>query len=106
MGQKAIHIRLKRALLIPMIQCEIRQPITKKVCLLIMVFPAVIGTLLTLFLTWEFPSGQDYFGALGAINFGLCLTDFIYIFYILKAPRHAYVEEDRNGCKILIKQTF
>ena len=106
MTGRKVPIRFERSLLIPNIQCVIRQPISKRMYLIVTALPAMLGTFLTVILTFEFPSGQDYFGALGAINFGLSLTDIIYFFKLINAPRNAYVEDDQYGCRILIKQTL
>lgn len=73
---------------------------------MVMSTPAFLGTILTIGLTGFMPSGMDYFGTMGAINFGLCAADFIYILNLLNAPRHAVIEDDQDGCKILVRQTY
>lgn len=99
------HIRWDRSIMLPVLNCHFKHPISKRLCIVVMATPAVIGTVLTFALTWVFPSEMDYFATVGALNFGLSAADFIYIINLVKAPHNAFVEDDQDGCKILVKQS-
>ncbi|WEG12031.1 DUF3267 domain-containing protein [Pullulanibacillus sp. KACC 23026] len=101
--RKKTIFQWNRTLILPSLRFN--QLLSKRLCLMVMIFPALIGTVLTIVLTWAFPSGMDYFGTYGALNFGISAIDFLYIINLLKAPHQSYIEDDQNGCKILIKQT-
>ncbi len=99
------HITWDRSMWLPSLNFHYRKPISKRLGIIAMATPAFLGTVLTIGMTWIFPSGMDYFGTVGALNFGLSAADFIYILNLVKAPHHAFVEDDHGGCRILVKQS-
>lgn len=103
---KRAYLTINHSIMLPVLNCHFKHPISKRLCLLVMATPALIGTVLSFGLTWFFPSDMDYFGTVGALNFGLSAADFIYIINLLKAPHNSFVEDDQDGCRILIKQTY
>lgn len=105
-GKKARVYFEKSGMFLPLIRFVILGPVKRRLAILVMAFPVIVFTALMMTLTILFPSEIHYFSTMGALNFGFSVMDLIYLAYIMKAPAEAYVEDDTDGCKILIKQTF
>ncbi|WP_376846186.1 DUF3267 domain-containing protein [Camelliibacillus cellulosilyticus] len=103
-GRKA-RLSIEKASALPMIHCNIKGAVSKRIYMVATISPAIIGTILMIAMAYVTPSAINYFAVSGSINFGLSVSDFLYLSYLLSAPSHAIVEEDRDGCRILIKQS-
>lgn len=91
---------------IPMIYTNIPGTISKHLSIIMVSFPSVIITVVIFASAFKFPSMVYYLSLAGALNFGLCMKDFVYLVHLTKAPANALIEDDRDGCKILIKQAY
>ncbi|WP_234978427.1 DUF3267 domain-containing protein [Bacillus tuaregi] len=89
-------------LVMPVIQIQIIEPISKWQYILTLILPFILinGFLFTA--CWIFNNYVHYFTILLAFHIGLCVSDFIYIKNVLKAPNRAYIEENENGFEILV----
>jgi hypothetical protein len=83
--------------------CDITGVIPKRLYMVVILFPLIFMTVGLSILTLCFPNGIDYYLITGTVNFGISTTDLLYFVYIISAPRHAIIEDDRDGCHILIK---
>lgn len=88
---------------IPTIYCNKPDAIPKWLSLFSVAFPLIVINLLTIVLALWFPQQMHYFSIVGAINFGLSMTDILYIALLLKAPAHSYIEDDQDRINILIR---
>jgi hypothetical protein len=87
----------------PILYCDVRDAVSRNLMITVVTSPAVIITLAVLIGALTNPQYIHYFSFIGAINFGLCVTDFIYLSFLLKVPQHSYVENFRDGFHILIR---
>ncbi|HEX7064772.1 MAG TPA: DUF3267 domain-containing protein [Bacillales bacterium] len=89
----------------PILFCDPSGPISRNLSIVCVAFPGVAITVLSLMVAPMIPLFFHYIAVASSINFGLAVTDFIYLSYLIKAPSHAYVEDFREGFHILV-QTF
>ncbi|TCP29277.1 putative zincin peptidase [Scopulibacillus darangshiensis] len=91
---------------IPIIYTNIPGTTSKRLAIIMSVFPGVVITAVIFVAASQFPSMLYYLSFAGALNFGISMKDFVYLTHLAKAPTHAYIEDDRDDCRILIKQTL
>ncbi|MFC7391676.1 DUF3267 domain-containing protein [Scopulibacillus cellulosilyticus] len=89
----------------PYIHCNIPGTLSKWRSIIVIACPAIVVTLGVLILTIVFPEHLHYFSLIGAINFGISVADFVYLNNLIKAPANAFIEDGRDGCTILVKQS-
>ncbi|MFD2703966.1 DUF3267 domain-containing protein [Salibacterium lacus] len=80
------------------------RPVTRNYYIGAMIFPACIINVGAAAGAFLFPSLMHYFVLVFSFNSGLAVYDLIYIKQLLGAPRHCYIEQNRNGLDILVKQ--
>ncbi|MEH7222680.1 DUF3267 domain-containing protein [Bacillus sp. JJ1566] len=88
--------------IIPIVSTRSKHPLSKSFIIFVMGTPFLFITILTLGSCIVFPGYIHYFSIIAAINFGLCVPDFIYLGQFIKAPRSCTVEEIDDGYDILI----
>ncbi|WP_088102681.1 DUF3267 domain-containing protein [Halalkalibacter urbisdiaboli] len=88
----------------PVMTLSLCTPLTKKLYVISLLMPVIVITSCTSLASIAFPTYLPLFSILAAVNFGLCFYDFIYVSYILKAPRQSYVTNHSEGVHILVKQ--
>ncbi|WP_100406541.1 DUF3267 domain-containing protein [Bacillus solitudinis] len=88
----------------PIMTLKLCTPISKKVYLISLLMPVFVLTLASGIASIVYPSYLPLFSVLASINFGLCFYDFIYVSYVLKAPKQCFVEDYSEGVHILVKQ--
>ncbi|MGG3926791.1 DUF3267 domain-containing protein [Metabacillus fastidiosus] len=78
---------------------------TKKLYMLLsLMTPFITVTTLFTILGFHFPSYIHYFCIATAFHIGICISDFIFIKQILKAPRKCYIEEFEDSFEVLINK--
>lgn len=103
-GMKATMRLEKGMAIVPKMHCETCNPISRNLYLIAALSPAVVITAVAIGFSITMPAYVSFFSILAAINLGLSFSDFIYASQVLKAPRHAFVEDRSEGFHILIKQ--
>lgn len=89
----------------PVLFCHIKSPVSRNLAIICIGFPIVAISLLSLIAVFLNPDYLHYFSSVGSLNFGLSMSDCLYISYIMKAPSQTYVEDNRDGFHILV-QTY
>ena len=102
-GLKAT-MKFEKGTMIPMMRCETCSPISRNLFLIAALSPAVIITVAAIVASVYMPTYVSFFSILAAINLGFSFSDFIYASQVLRAPKHAYVEDRSEGFHILIKR--
>ncbi|MEH7238389.1 DUF3267 domain-containing protein [Bacillus sp. JJ1562] len=88
--------------IIPIVSTRSKHSLSKPFIIFVMGTPFLFITALMLCACVVFPGYIHYFSIIAAINFGLCVPDFIYLGQFIKAPRSCTVEEIEDGYDILI----
>lgn len=65
-------------------------------------FPSFLITVPMIIASLTFPAYMHYFTMLAALNIGVSITDFIYLYLFFKAPKKCYIENFDGGFDILI----
>jgi len=102
-GYKA-SLTIERTGILPRMYCVISGAIPKRVYFLGMLFPLIFVTSVLSLLSVLFSTGILYYSVIGTINFGLGVCDLLCMVRLVSAPKHAFIEEDRDSLRILIKQ--
>ncbi len=102
-GLKAT-MKFEKGTMIPMMRCETCSPISRNLFLIAALSPAVIITVAAIVASVYMPTYVSFFSILAAINLGFSFSDFLYASQVLRAPKHAYVEDRSEGFHILIKR--
>ncbi len=102
MTRKKLAFSFKWMYGIPFISKRSKKSLSKPFMILVMVTPFLFLTTLMIVACMAFPGYIHYFSIVAAINFGLCVPDFIYLSQFIKAPRSCTVEEIEDGYDILI----
>ncbi|HET7578722.1 MAG TPA: DUF3267 domain-containing protein [Bacillales bacterium] len=87
----------------PVLFCDWPGPISRNAAIISVAFPLIGITGLSFAAASMMPEVFPYISVIATINFGLSITDCIYISFLLKAPVDAYVEDFRDGFHILIR---
>ncbi|MGY4690488.1 DUF3267 domain-containing protein [Salibacterium sp. K-3] len=80
------------------------KPVSRNFYIGAMLFPGCLINIGAAAGAFLFPSFMHYFVLLLSFNSGLAVYDYIYVKQLLGAPRHCYIEQNRNGMDILLKQ--
>jgi hypothetical protein len=99
---KKVHTKIKRRGLFPIITIKHCGLLTKSTAILTVLAPIVFFSSILLFLGIMYPTYIHYFSILAAINIGICVSDLLYSYQIIKAPRKCMFEETNGGYDILI----
>ncbi|GGH88096.1 asparagine N-glycosylation enzyme membrane subunit Stt3 [Pullulanibacillus pueri] len=103
-GKKA-DLVIERNRWFPIVYCQIKGPISKYLAIISLGCPAIVVTFIMILLALIFPSQMNEYAFIGAINFGLSVFDILYLLHLFSAPTHAFIEDDRDCCRILIKES-
>ncbi|RYG72859.1 DUF3267 domain-containing protein [Lentibacillus lipolyticus] len=79
--------------------------VSKKASLLAAVSPTLLITVPGVMAAYFFSDYYVYFLIFTSIHIGMTFTDFLYILYISKAPKGAYIENSNNEIAILVKSS-
>ncbi|MFS0862516.1 DUF3267 domain-containing protein [Fredinandcohnia sp. 179-A 10B2 NHS] len=99
---KRITIILKWYGAVPVISTRSKYSLSKPFITGVLLTPCLVLTFLLLGACILFPGYIHYFTIAAAINFGLCVPDFIYLKQIIRAPKSCLIEEIEDGYDILI----
>ncbi|MFT4416722.1 DUF3267 domain-containing protein [Fredinandcohnia humi] len=103
MSGKRIMINVKwKYGIVPFVSTRSKRSLSRPFAILVLITPFLFITCLTLGMCVVFPGYIHYFTIAAAINFGLCVPDFIYLSQFVKAPKSCLVEEIEDGYDILI----
>ncbi|MFD1739116.1 DUF3267 domain-containing protein [Bacillus salitolerans] len=101
---KKVHVRLKRRGFLPIITIKHCQLLSKQTAIFSVLSPLLTITTVLIILIMFFPSYIHYFSILLALNLGVCVTDLLYSYQFMKAPKRCYMEESNGGYDILIQK--
>ncbi|OZM58151.1 hypothetical protein CIB95_00815 [Lottiidibacillus patelloidae] len=82
----------------------IDEKVSKNKTMFSMLLPFISITITAIIGSVMFPNFFHYFSIFSSINFGLSVIDLLFLFQLLKAPRHAYIENSDVGIDILVNQ--
>ncbi|MFZ4451857.1 DUF3267 domain-containing protein [Salibacterium aidingense] len=88
----------------PLLLLKFTKPVARNFYIASMMFPGLVINLSALAGALVFPSFMHYFVLVFSFNTGLAVYDFIYVKQLLGAPRHCFIEQNKNGMDILLKQ--
>ncbi|WP_246041648.1 DUF3267 domain-containing protein [Robertmurraya kyonggiensis] len=98
-----IRKRIERKFMFfPSIQIKAHEPISKHLFLIALLLPFVTLTVILVSLCFILPHYVHYIAILLAYQTGISVPDLVRALNILKAPKHAYIEENEDGFEILV----
>ena len=104
-SRKKVKMKFKRLFFFcPVLSIRCCQSIPKKLSMIVYATPFFIVTSVILSASFMYPEYIHYFSIIGAINLGLCVTDFICINQFIKAPKMCVIEEIDDGFDILLHE--
>ncbi|GAA0438338.1 hypothetical protein GCM10008983_14080 [Lentibacillus halophilus] len=103
MNKQAKLIYKQNMLLFSNINYYTKKYVSKNVSLLAALAPTLLITIPGMIAAYSFSDYYVYFLIFTSIHIGMTFTDFLYILYIAKAPKEAYIENSNNEIAILIK---
>lgn len=86
----------------PFIEVKVQEPIAKHLFLFALLMPFLSITLLLAISCFIFSHYIHYITILMAYQIGLSVPDISCAFNVLKAPKHAFIEENDDGIEILV----
>lgn len=88
----------------PTFSIKVKEPISKRLFLLALLTPIVIGSSFLLFCALLYPSYAHYFTILLSLHIGICVSDIISLKNVMNSPQKCFVEENEDGFEILISK--
>lgn len=104
MNKQARLIYKRDALLFPIVNYYTKKYLSKKASLFAAMAPTLLITVPGVAATFLFSDFYVYFLIFTSVHTALTFTDFIYIRYIVKAPKRSYIENSNNEITILISK--
>ncbi|MCK0473950.1 DUF3267 domain-containing protein [Halalkalibacter sp. APA_J-10(15)] len=101
-GKKA-SITCKFVMFLPLTSIKLYEPISRNLYVLSLITPAILLTMVGAFLSIMYPTYVAFISILTSVHFGLIFFDFVYLSYIVKAPKRSLVENHPEGFHILLK---
>ncbi|WP_078548952.1 DUF3267 domain-containing protein [Litchfieldia alkalitelluris] len=100
---KKVKFSIERLFLgFPILSARHECMLTKRMIIIVLLTPFLFITGLMLYACSLFPQNIHYFTIIAAVHLGLCVSDFICLKQVIKAPRSCIVEEIEDGYDILI----
>lgn len=104
-GFKKIKVKMNMfSRFFPTFKIEFSYSVAKPLKIISILAPTLFITIPLVIASIYFPEYMHYVSIIAAVNIGLSVTDFIYVYILIKAPRHCFVEETNNSFDILIQQ--
>ncbi|MFC4322155.1 DUF3267 domain-containing protein [Litchfieldia salsa] len=101
--RKQVKITIERTIfMLPVISVRPKCLLSKPLIMLVLITPFVSVTGFMLYGCALFPQYIHYFTIIIAVHLGICVSDFILLKQLFKAPRACIVEEIDNGYDVLI----
>lgn len=88
---------------LPVFNYYTQNHLTKKASLLVALAPSILITVPGLIGSYLFSEVYVYILLFTCTHIGISFIDFLYVIHILKAPKHAFIENGNNGIDILLK---
>ena len=85
---------------------KMKDPVSKKYFLFTLLTPFSFITILLFVCTISYPAYAHYFTILLSVHFGICVSDFITLWNLLKSPQKCLVEKSEDGFEILIPKCW
>jgi hypothetical protein len=101
---KKVKTKIKRRGLFPIITIKHCELLSKPVALLTILAPIMFFSIILLTFSILYPAYIHYVSILVAINIGICVSDLLYSYQILKAPRKCMLEENNGGYDIILHE--
>lgn len=102
--KKRIKVLYKtKSWIIPVFNYYTKYHLTKKASLLVTIAPTLLITIPAIVASWVYADYYVYILLFTAVHIGISFLDILYVSYIIKAPKRAYIENSNNGFDILIK---
>ncbi|WP_174616206.1 DUF3267 domain-containing protein [Virgibacillus ihumii] len=103
MNKRAKLVFKRKNKLFPIINYYTKKHLTKKASIVVAIAPTMFLTIPGLMGSFLFVHYHVYFLIFTAFHIGITLTDFLYVFNIVKAPKHSYIESTDDEISILVK---
>ncbi len=84
--------------------CHIPNALSRRLSIVTVLSPILFLTIVCIAGSWFSPEHMHYFVIFASINIGLSVYDLIYVIQLIKAPKHAFIEDHNNGFHILINK--
>ncbi|ALX48706.1 DUF3267 domain-containing protein [Lentibacillus amyloliquefaciens] len=104
MNKQARLIYKRNTLLFPIVNYYTKKYLSKKVSLFAAMAPTLLITIPSVAATFLFSDFYVYFLIFTSVHTALTFTDFLYIRYIVKAPKSSYIENSNNEITILVNK--
>ncbi|WP_158737578.1 DUF3267 domain-containing protein [Alteribacillus sp. YIM 98480] len=88
----------------PTIMMKFTKPVGRNFYVAAMLFPTLFINFASFLGAITFPPYMYYFLLVFSFNTGLAVYDFIYLKQLYGAPRECFIEQNKNGIDILLKQ--
>ncbi|WP_456276029.1 DUF3267 domain-containing protein [Bacillus sp. AK128] len=99
---KKVKTKIVRRGLFPIITIKHCELLSKPLALLTILAPLTLFTFLLTVFSMMYPVYIHYVSILMAINIGICVSDIVYSYHIVKAPRKCMLEENNGGYDIIL----
>src|SRR5699024_1756358 len=103
MNKRARLIYQRHTIFFPIINYYTKKQLTKKVSLLAASAPTLFITIPSVAAAYLYSEYYVYFLILTSAHAAMTFTDFLYIYYIAKAPKRSIIENRNNEMTILIQ---
>jgi hypothetical protein len=95
-------VQIKKKWFFPSVSVKYCELLSKPAAVLTVLAPLFFFSTILLGGSLMFPQYTHYFTILAAINIGICVSDLLYSYQFMKAPRKCMLEENNGGYDILI----
>jgi hypothetical protein len=100
---KKLTMKIDReSFILPLISVRPNRSSSKYLMIIVLLTPFILITGIMFSACVLFPEYIHYFTIIAAINLGFCVSDFIFIKQLIKAPKSCIIEENGDGYDILI----
>ncbi|MFC3040687.1 DUF3267 domain-containing protein [Virgibacillus xinjiangensis] len=103
MNKRVNFVYKKKYKCIPVISYSTKYHLTKKVSFITAGAPSLLLTVPGIAASYMFPEYYFYFLVLASIHIGMSFIDYLYMVYIWKAPKCAFIDNRHDGFDILLK---
>lgn len=86
----------------PIIQIRVQEPISKSLFLFALLLPFIAITVMLVCACFLLPHYIHYITILLAYQTGISVSDLVYAYNIIRAPKEALIEENDEGFEILV----
>jgi hypothetical protein len=102
--RKKVQLKVQKIGIFPKVSIKYCELLSKPAAVLTVLAPLFFFSTILLILGLFFPQYIHYFSILAAINIGICVSDLLYSYQFMKAPKKCMLEENNGGYDILIQR--